>query len=290
MCTMRTIGSSSVSSVDTQRLSIADALELDHPSERGSVGELVASHSELVNRIAHNLIVRMPRSVDVKDLMQSGMVGLIEASRSFDASQGASFETHATSRIRGAMLDELRKGDWVPRSVHRRLRSLAEATRAVEQNSGRPAKSNEVAALMNLPIDDFEKLLTDAARGHVLSIDAYAAREDQAQVGGEDGGTFEFADQSKSPADLLDDREFRCELVHTINNLPEREKQVLSLHYKEELNLSEIGYVLAVSNSRICQMHAQAMVRVRTHMRGWNDLADADIRFSSPKGPQQRAQ
>ena len=143
--------------------------------QRQAANDVVARHSELVARIAHHLITRLPASVDVNDLMQSGMIGLIEASRSFDASQGASFETYASIRIRGAMLDELRKGDWVPRSVHRHLRAATEATRAVEQKTGRAAKSSEVAAAMNMPVDDFDRLLADAVRGHVLSLDAHTA-------------------------------------------------------------------------------------------------------------------
>jgi len=197
--------------------------------------------------------------------MQSGMIGLIEASRSFDATQGASFETYASIRIRGAMLDELRKGDWVPRSVHRHLRAAAEATRAVEQNAGRAAKSTEVAAAMNMPVDDFDRLIADAVRGHVLSLDAHSDDEDSTPL--------KLANHASSPAEFLDDSEFRHELVAAIENLPEREKLVLSLYYEQELNLREIGAVLDVSESRVCQIHAQALVRVRSRLRDWTKAA-----------------
>jgi RNA polymerase sigma factor for flagellar operon FliA len=234
--------------------------------QRQAANDVVARHSELVARIAHHLITRLPASVDVNDLMQSGMIGLIEASRSFDASQGASFETYASIRIRGAMLDELRKGDWVPRSVHRHLRAATEATRSVEQKNGRAAKSTEVAAAMNMPVEDFDRLIADAVRGHVLSLDAHTDNEDEAPL--------KLAQHSSSPAEYLDDSEFRHELVAAIENLPEREKLVLSLYYEQELNLREIGAVLDVSESRVCQIHAQALVRVRSRLGDWTRKAD----------------
>lgn len=233
--------------------------------QRQAANDVVARHSELVARIAHHLITRLPASVDVNDLMQSGMIGLIEASRGFDATQGASFETYASIRIRGAMLDELRKGDWVPRSVHRHLRAATEATRAVEQKTGRAAKSSEVAAAMNMPVDDFDRLIADAVRGHVLSLDARTDNEDETPL--------KLAHHASSPAEHLDDSEFRHELVAAIETLPEREKLVLSLYYEQELNLREIGAVLDVSESRVCQIHAQALVRVRSKLRDWTRAA-----------------
>ena len=233
--------------------------------QRQAANDVVARHSELVARIAHHLITRLPASVDVNDLMQSGMIGLIEASRSFDATQGASFETYASIRIRGAMLDELRKGDWVPRSVHRHLRAATEATRAVEQKTGRAAKTTEVAAAMNMPVEDFDRLLADAVRGHVLSLDAHSGDDDETPL--------KLINHASSPAEHLDDSEFRHELVAAIENLPEREKLVLSLYYEQELNLREIGAVLEVSESRVCQIHAQALVRVRSRLHDWTKSA-----------------
>ncbi len=229
--------------------------------QRQAASDIVAKHSDLVARIAHHLITRLPASVDVNDLMQSGMIGLIEASRSFDASQGASFETYASIRIRGAMLDELRRGDWVPRSVHRHLRAVTEATRVIEQRSGRAASSRDVAASMGMNLDEYGKLLADAVRGHVLSIDEHQGDDDEAPL--------RFAENAPSPALHLDDAEFRQALVGAIDSLPEREKLVLSLYYEQELNLREIGGVLEVSESRVCQIHAQALVRLRARLRDW---------------------
>jgi RNA polymerase sigma factor for flagellar operon FliA len=149
--------------------------------------------------------------------------------------------------------------------VHRHLRAATEATRAVEQKTGRAAKSSEVAAAMNIPVDDFDRLIADAVRGHVLSLDARTDNEDET--------TLKLANHASSPAEHLDDSEFRHELVAAIENLPEREKLVLSLYYEQELNLREIGAVLDVSESRVCQIHAQALVRVRSKLRDWTKSA-----------------
>src|SRR5690606_5626453 len=128
----------------------------------------------LVARIAHHLAARLPSSVDVGDLIQAGMIGLIEATRSYDSGQGAAFETYASIRIRGAMLDEIRRGDWVPRSVHRKVRELSAATRNIEQKTGRAARDVEVAEALQIPVQELNRLLEDAVRGQVLSIDANA--------------------------------------------------------------------------------------------------------------------
>ncbi len=133
--------------------------------QRSAANEVIAQHSDLVRRIAHHLAARLPASVEVDDLIQAGMMGLIEASRSYDADQGASFETYASIRIRGSMIDEIRRGDWVPRSVHRRARDAAATIRRLEQSSGRAASATEVAAAMEMPLPEYLRLMEDAARG-----------------------------------------------------------------------------------------------------------------------------
>ncbi len=128
----------------------------------------ITQHAELVRRIAYHLAARLPASVEIDDLIQAGMIGLFEASRSYDADQGASFETYASIRIRGSMIDEIRRGDWVPRSVHRRTRAAAGAIREIEQATGRAASAHEVAEKLELPLADYQRLLEDSARGHVV--------------------------------------------------------------------------------------------------------------------------
>lgn len=213
--------------------------------------DLVAAHCALVRRIASHLCARLPATVEAEDLMQAGMLGLLEAAGSYDPSRGASFETWAGIRIRGAMLDEVRKLDWTPRSVHRKLRSVGEAMRAVEARTGRPAEGREVAAALGISMDEYHAILRDAAGSRLFSLDD-AEEAGRPEPAGEDGPDAAFA---------------RAELARVLGNailrLPERERLVLSLYYEQELNLKEIGAVLEVSESRVCQLHGQALVRLR---------------------------
>ena len=132
--------------------------------QRTAANDVIAQHADLVRRIAHHLAARLPASVEIDDLIQAGMIGLLEASRSYDAEQGASFETYASIRIRGSMIDEIRRGDWVPRSVHRRARQAAATVREIEQRTGRAAIATEVASAMEMPLPEYLRLLEDAAR------------------------------------------------------------------------------------------------------------------------------
>ena len=227
--------------------------------------DVVKSHAPLVRRIALQLAAKLPASVQIDDLIQAGMIGLLEASRSYDADQGASFETYASIRIRGSMIDEIRRGDWVPRSVHRRAREAASAIREIEQASGRAASAQEVAAKLELSIDEYMRLLEDAARGQVLSLDSHVEDHGEVEPVNRGGGP--------TPQDTLVRGEFGRELVNAIGHLPEREQLVLSLYYEQELNLKEIGAVLGVSESRVCQIHGQAVVRLRGRLTAF-ELAD----------------
>jgi len=148
--------------------------------QRTAATECIAQHSDLVRRIAHHLAARLPASVEIDDLIQAGMMGLMEASRSYDADQGASFETYASIRIRGSMIDEIRRGDWVPRSVHRRARDAASTIRRLEQTTGRAASATEVAAAMDIPLPEYLRLMEDASRGQVLSLESRI--EDQGEL------------------------------------------------------------------------------------------------------------
>ena len=234
--------------------------------QRSASVEVVERHAELVRRIAHHLAARLPASVEVDDLVQAGMLGLIEAARNFDSDQGASFETYASIRIRGAMIDEIRKGDWTPRSVHRRTREAAEATRRIEQSTGRAATAAEIAEALGLAPEEYARLLEDAVSGQVLSLDSHV----------EDHGDVEIpAAPGASPERGLQALQFRQALAEAIGQLPEREQLVLSLYYEQELNLKEIGAVLGVSESRVCQIHGQAVLRLRARLEPFGS-ADKD--------------
>ncbi|HZX78257.1 RNA polymerase sigma factor FliA [Lysobacter sp.] len=236
--------------------------------QRSAANEVISQHSDLVRRIAHHLAARLPASVEVDDLIQAGMMGLIEASRSYDADQGASFETYASIRIRGSMIDEIRRGDWVPRSVHRRYRDVVAATREVEQRTGRAASAQEVAGAMNVPLDEYHRMLEDAARGQLISLEAHLDEHDGEPHLARHAGT--------SPAREFEQVAFREALGDAIGGLPEREQLVLSLYYEQELNLREIGAVLNVSESRVCQIHGQAMLRLRSRLGEWRGANDSD--------------
>lgn len=223
--------------------------------------ELVNKYAPLVKRIAYHLMNRLPPNVQADDLIQAGMIGLLEASRNYDATQGASFETYAGIRIRGAMLDEIRKSDWAPRSVHRKARQVAEAVRSIENVKGRDARDHEVAQQLGISLDDYHQILQDASGYKVFSF------EDMGVDG--EGITDNLADKSPGPLDGLQKDDFKSTLGEAISGLPERERLVMALYYDEELNLREIGSVLGVSESRVSQIHSQAVLRLQARMHEW---------------------
>jgi RNA polymerase sigma factor FliA len=230
-------------------------------AEFASSNELVVLHEPLVKRIAYHLMSRLPASVQADDLIQAGMIGLIEASRKFDPEQGASFETYAGIRIRGAMLDEIRRTDWTPRSVHRKAREVAEAVRKIENDKGRDARDVEVANEMGISLEEYHKILQDSTGCRIFSF------EDPGMLGEE--GIPQSGRHIDQPLETLQKSDFKQGLADEIKGLPERERLVMALYYDEELNLREIGEILGVSESRVCQIHGQALIRLRARMGEW---------------------
>ena len=223
--------------------------------------DLVTLHAPLVKRIAYHLMSRLPPSVQADDLIQAGMIGLLEAARNYDPAQGASFETYAGIRIRGAMLDEIRRTDWTPRSVHRKARQVAEAVRQIENAKGRDARDAEVAELLDIDLNEYHRILQDSTGCRIFSFeDPGGMGEDQDLRG---------AEQPNEPLNHLQRADFHKALAKAIEGLPERERLVMALYYDEELNLREIGEVLGVSESRVCQIHGQALIRLRARMSEW---------------------
>jgi len=223
--------------------------------------QLVQQHAALVKRIAYHLMSRLPPSVQVEDLIQAGMIGLIEASRNYDPGLGASFETYAGIRIRGSMLDEIRKGDWAPRSLHRKVREMAKAVAEVEREQGRDARDAEVAEKLGVPLDDYYEILADASSHRLFSLEELPASED----GMIDG----LGASIQGPEEDMEGSRFRAALASALASLPERERLVLSLYYNDDLNLREAGELLNVSESRVCQIHGQALIRLRARMSEW---------------------
>lgn len=224
--------------------------------------QVIEQHTNLVKRIAHHMVARLPASVQVDDLIQAGMIGLLEAAGNFDHGKGASFETFAGIRIRGAMLDEIRRGDWAPRSVHRNSRMIADAIREVESETGRDARDVEVAAKLKMELDEYHHILNDVRSGRMIGIEDLGVTDD-ALLSEKQDASFD------GPFNDIEQDAFQNSLANTIRTLPEREALVLSLYYDEELNLKEIGEVLGVSESRVSQIHSQAMMRLKSRMQDW---------------------
>ncbi len=247
----------------TQRRSLKPDTGDDAPVGEIPQQELVVKHADLVKRIAYHLVSRMPPNVEVDDLIQSGMIGLLDAAKHYSATKGANFETYAGIRIRGAMLDEVRKSDWTPRSVHRNMREMADVVRKIENNKGMDASPVDIAEGLGVSIEEYHKLVQDAASCRLFSFDQMGSSDD------EPSPADHSRDERPGPFDHIQEAGFRDALAGAINGLPEREKMVLSLYYDEDMNLREIGAVLDVSESRVCQIHGQALVRLRARLAEW---------------------
>lgn len=218
----------------------------------------IDAYAPMVKRIAFHLKGRLPHSVMVEDLIQAGMIGLLEAAKKFDSTKGARFETYAGIRIRGHMLDEVRRNDWVPRSVYRNSRLISDAIKKIENTTGRDAKDRDVAKELGLGLRDYHLLLKDAVGGVQYGFDDVGVSDDLL--------TDDKNNVSNEPYQEVLKDDFNRQLISIIDTLPERERMVLSLYYEQELNLKEIGEVLGVSESRVSQIHSQTMMRVKSRL------------------------
>lgn len=217
--------------------------------------EVLQQYLPLVRRQALGLKTRLPANIELDDLIQAGSIGLLDAMSRYDLNVGATFGTFASQRIRGAMIDELRTRDWVPRSVRRNARALEDAIHQVEQSLGRPAKEREIAAQMGLSLDEYHRILNDTNGSQMLPIDDVDEEHIDAS-----------SSRHLTPfAELINDRN-RVQLMGAIDALPARERLLLALCHHEKLNLREIGLVLGISESRACQLHSQAIARLRANM------------------------
>ncbi len=234
--------------------------------------QLVQRFAPLVKRIAYHLMARLPSSVQVDDLVQNGMMGLLDAISRFEAGMGAQFETYAAQRIRGAMLDGLRENDWLPRSLRRDFRRIEMAISELEQHYGRTPSEQELADAMGMALAEYQKMLQEA-RGHQL-----ISFEDMVEEDDEDFLERHLTDESGDPLRILEDQSVRNVLVQGIESLPEREKLMMALYYEQDLNLREIGEVMGVTESRVCQLHSQAVARLRARIFGDARLKNKKVR------------
>ena len=225
---------------------------------------LIRQHVPLVRRIALHMIAKLPPNVELDDLIQVGMIGLAEALSRFETEQGVQFETFASQRIRGAMLDELREGDWMSRSSRKSQKDIERALNKLEQHLGRPPLESEIATELGMELDDYQSLLGKVRGTQLVYL------EDIGGGDGEDGENYlerHVADEGADPFALLRDQRLRAALVGAIQALPEREQYVMGMYYEHDMNLKEIAAVLGVTESRVCQLHSQAIARLRTKMR-----------------------
>jgi len=220
---------------------------------------LIKSHALIVKRIAYHVQGRLPRSIQLDDLMQAGMVGLLEAAAHYDETKGASFETYASIRIRGHILDEVRRNDWIPRSVYRNARLISAAVKRVENQLGREAKDHEVAAELGISLLDYHGMLNDSNGAHLYGFDDLGLTQDMLHSSG-DGSHLAEPHVTAQKVDMTQ------RIAQIIEGLPKNERMVLSLYYEHDLNLKEIGEVLGVSESRISQLHSQATHRIKARM------------------------
>ncbi|HWR76222.1 MAG TPA: RNA polymerase sigma factor FliA [Thiobacillus sp.] len=228
-----------------------------------SQDEQITKYAPLVKRIAYHMMARLPASVEVDDLIQVGLIGLMDAVSRFDGNQGAQFESYATQRIRGSMLDELREADWLPRHVRQKSRQIESAIHRLEQRNGKSPTEQEISAEMGMPIDQYQSMLGDVKCSQLLYYEDFSD---------EDSASFlerYLVDGSNDPLSVLEDEGFRDSLVAAIHHLPERERSMMGMYYEQDMNLKEIGAVLGVSESRVCQLHSQAVARLRAQLKIW---------------------
>jgi RNA polymerase sigma factor for flagellar operon FliA len=233
-------------------------------SSQMSRNEAVTRYGPMVRRVASQLMARLPANVDIDDLVQAGMLGLFDALGRYEVDQGAQFETFAMQRVRGAMLDELRSTDWMPRSVRKAQRTIEQAVQRTEQKLRRSASESEVASELGMSLPQYHALLNEARGAQLMYLDDMTHDADA-----DDFLERHVPENDEQPLETLGNQRFREALAKSIGELPEREQLVMSLYYEQDLNLKEIGAVLGVTESRVSQLHSQAVARLRSRLKDW---------------------
>ncbi|OQW86903.1 MAG: RNA polymerase sigma factor FliA [Rhodoferax ferrireducens] len=224
---------------------------------------LIRQYQPLVRKLAHHMMAKLPANVQVDDLIQVGLIGLSEALTRFEATQGVQFETFATQRIRGAMLDELRENDWASRGTRKSQKEIEESIRGLEHRLGRSPLESEIASDLGMSLSDYQSLLAKVRGTQLVYL------EDLSRSAEEEDSFLDrhMGDAEADPLNMLRNQRLREALVAAINNLPEREQYIMSMYYEQDMNLKEIAAVLDVTESRICQLHSQSIARLRAKMR-----------------------
>ena len=218
---------------------------------------LVEQYTPLVRRAAYHLLARLPANVQVDDLLQNGMLGLLDALKRYGENNSGNFESYVMQRVRGAMLDGLRGDDWAPRSVRKEMRRLEGVMQRLEHELGAPPTETEMAAALEISLEEYQKLLLEARGSQIVHLDDMGGGDDF--LDHHEGANAAAGD----PLALLEQRGVQEALAAAIERLPEREKVMMALYYEHDLNLREIGEVMGVTESRVCQLHGQAVMRLR---------------------------
>jgi len=224
----------------------------------------VREYTPLVRRLAHQMIARLPANVELDDMVQAGMMGLMDAASRFEVSQGTHFEVYAAQRIRGAMLDELRANDWMPRSARKSQRDIESAIHRLQGRLKRAPIEAEIAIELGVPVTGYQDMLNGARGSQLVYLDDLGTGTDD-----EDYLERYLVVDGQEPAAILRDKRFRQALVDAIDELPEREKLLMGLYHEQDMNLREIGAVMGVTESRVCQLHSQAIARLRSKLKYW---------------------
>ena len=226
---------------------------------------LLKQYTPLVRRMAYYMIAKVPASVEVDDLIQTGMIGLADAITRYESGHGAQFETFATQRIRGSMIDELRDTDWLSRTSRKEQKDIERAIHKLEQRFGRSPHEQEISDEMGVSLSDYQDMLTKARGSQLIYLEDLTGRDED----DDDVLDRHVSDEDANPLNILQNQKMREALVEAIKVLPEREQFIMGMYYEQDMNLKEIAEVLKITEARVSQLHSQTVARLRSRLRSY---------------------
>lgn len=230
--------------------------------DKSERNEVLKGYLPMVKRIASHMMLRLPSNVSLDDMIQVGLIGLNDALDRFDSSQGVQLESYALQRIKGAMIDDLRVNDWASRGARKTQREIKDAISVLEHKLGRSPKESEIATQLNVSLSEYHNQLSSIQGTQMVYIEDLVARNED-----EDSFLDHYVTSDDTPLSILTDKKMKLALVSAIEALPEKEKQIMNLYYSDDMNLKEIATIMSVTESRVCQIHSQAIARLRAKLR-----------------------